>query len=127
MTITKLFKGRPGAYKLFQLIEKHIKTFGAIKVEAKKTQVSFSTTRKFAWVWLPQMWIRKQPQESITLTFALKCRIRNRQIKKAVEPYPGRWTHHVVIERPANLTKDVRMWLREAYEQAAKGPRRPLK
>ncbi len=118
MTIKKLFKGRPGSYKLFQLVNKYIKALGAIKVEAKKTQVSFGARRKFAWVWLPQMWIRKQPQESITLTFSLRRRVRDRRVKKAVEPYPGRWTHHVVIEKPANFSKDVHKWLREAYEQS---------
>jgi hypothetical protein len=54
-TIGQLFTGRPAAFRLFGNVRKFIETLGPVTVEATKTQVSFGTTKKFAWVWLPQM------------------------------------------------------------------------
>ncbi len=84
-------------------------------MEAMKSQISFGTENKFAWVWLPQPWDKKRPENSIILTFGLRRRIEHERIAQAVEPYPGRWTHHVIIENEADLDQDVRGWLRDAY------------
>ena len=36
----------------------------------------------------------------------------------AVEPYPNRWTHHVVVSRLEELDEELMDWLREAYDFA---------
>ncbi len=112
----RLFEGRPKALRLFRLIENHIRKLGPVKVKATKTQVSFSRNRGFAWVWLPQMWV-KAPQDSITLAFALSRRVEHPRIKDAVEPYPGRWTNHTIIEEETQIDKTLIDWLREAYDR----------
>ncbi len=94
---------------------------GPVSVEPMKTQVSFGAGRKFAWVWLPQLWTSKRPENSITLTFDAGRRIDHERIAEAVEPRPGRWTHHVIIEKESDIDEDVRAWLREAYEAARGG------
>lgn len=119
-TIDTLFEGRPAARMLYERIEAYIRSLGTVRVEAAKTQVSFGTQRKFAWVWLPQMWIKKRPENSVTLAFDLGRRVRSARIASAVEPRPGRWTHHVLIDKPADLAPDVRRWLREAYQNSLK-------
>ncbi len=118
-TIEGLFAGRPESRKLFEVVRSYIESLGQVKIEAMKTQVSFGVRTKFAWIWLPQMWIKKQPENSIVLTFDARRRIEHPRIKQAVEPRPGRWTHHVVIEKPSDFDENVRQWLREAYEAAA--------
>jgi hypothetical protein len=114
-TIDTLFEGRPVSRGLFVHVRSYIESLGDIKVEAAKTQVSFGAKRKFAWVWLPQMWIKKAPPDSIVLSFDLPRKVEDPRIKQSVEPYPGRWTHHVVIERPEQLDTQVKAWLTEAY------------
>ncbi|MDD1682651.1 MAG: DUF5655 domain-containing protein [Methanoregula sp.] len=114
-TIEGLFEGRPESFLLFQVVRCFIESLGPVTVGATKTQVSFGAGRKFAWVWLPQIWIQKQPKNSITLSFNLDRRVRHNRIKQAVEPYPGRWMHHVVIGQESDFDDDVRGWLREAY------------
>ena len=54
----------------------------------------------------------------ITLTFGLGHRVENQRIAKAVEPAPGRWTNHVLIDDESDFTDEVRGWLREAYENS---------
>jgi hypothetical protein len=98
-TVEELFSERPGAFMLFEKVRLFIESIGPVTMEATKTQVSFGTTRKFAWVWLPQIYTKKRPENSITLTFDLGRPITHDRIAEAVEPRPGRWTHHVIIEK----------------------------
>jgi hypothetical protein len=44
---------------LFEKVRLFIESIGPVTMEATKTQVSFGTTRKFAWVWLPQIYTKK--------------------------------------------------------------------
>lgn len=115
-TVEGFFEGRPEAFRCFEAIRKEIEAIGPVKLEVMKTQVSFASKRKFAWVWLPQMWIRKRPQTSITLTFCLDREVRHPKIVEAVEPGPGKWTHHVLIDGIEDLDDEVRLWLKEAYD-----------
>lgn len=114
-TVEGLFNERQAAYVLFGVVRVYIESLGSISVEAPKTQVSFGTKSRFAWVWLPQMWIKKQKDSSITIAFDLDHQVQHSRIKSSVEPRPGRWTHHVVIEKESDFNTDVKMWLREAY------------
>lgn len=114
-TAEKLFAGRPGAFRLFGIVRRYIESLGPVKEEAAKTQVSFGVKTKFAWVWLPQLWIKKQPDESITLAFDLDHPVKDPRIKESVEPRPGRWMHHAVIMKEEDFDDKVRSWLQEAY------------
>lgn len=115
-TIEGLFKDYPFSYKLFEVVREFIESLGTVKTQATKTQISFSTKTGFAWIWLPQMWIKKAPENSIVLSFGLGRRVIHPHIKESKEPYPGRWTHHVVIEKESDFDDNVRAWLREAFE-----------
>ena len=109
------FTNRPEAYRLFKIVRNYLETFGAIKMEVMKTQISFGTKRKFTWIWLPQTWIKKRSNNSITVTFVLRRRITNKRIEEAIEPRPSYWTHHVLIQKERDLDQDLRDWLHEAY------------
>jgi hypothetical protein len=110
------------AQKLFRLVTDFLISLGGVESATRKTQVSFKHGRTFAWIWLPQMWIEKQPRSSITLTFGLDHQVRDRRIKQSVEPYPGRYTHHVVITSAAEFDAQVKSWLSEAHRLAGKPP-----
>ena len=115
-TIEGFFEGRPEALTLFNIVREFIESLGSIKTQATKTQISFSTKIGFAWVWLPQMWIKKAPENSIVLSFGLGRRVVHPRIKESKEPYPGRWIHHVVIEKESDFDDNLRSWLRESYQ-----------
>ena len=119
-SIRKVFAGRGASLELFQVVMDVICSLGSVQVVPRKTLVAFGRPKKFAWVWLPQMWIRQAPSDSITLTFGLDHRLRHPGIKQVVEPYPGRFTHHVVITQASEVDITVERWLREAYELAGK-------
>jgi len=60
-TAEGLFEGQPGSLKLFETVRKFIESLGSVEIAAAKTQVSFGVKTKFAWVWLPQMWVKNAP------------------------------------------------------------------
>jgi uncharacterized protein len=117
-SVDELFADQPACLRLFRAIRRLIEQLGPVEVVATSTQVSFGTRRKFAWVRLPQQWTANRPADSVTLTFSLDHEVVDPRIAEAVEPKPGRWTHHVVIEREADLDETVDGWLRQAYEAA---------
>jgi hypothetical protein len=116
-TLEELFAGRPAALRLFSSVRAFITALGPVETRVTKTQVSFRARTGFAWVWLPQLWIRKQPEESIVLSFDLRRRIADPRVKQVVEPRPGRFMHHVVIRQEADFDDEVRGWLRVAYDE----------
>jgi hypothetical protein len=109
-----LFEGRPESLRLFIALRRLVETLCPSEMVVRKTQVSFLAERGFAWVWLPQMWV-KRPETSVTLAFVLPHRVDHPRIEEVVEPYPERWMHHIIIERESDLDGDVRGWLGEAY------------
>ena len=112
----RLFADNPTRLRLFRAVRALIESLGDVRVEATKSQVSFGTDRKFAWVWLPPKWDRKRPDDCIVLSFALRHEVVDPRIEQAVEPHPGRWMHHVVVADESDLDSKIETWLREAHE-----------
>ena len=52
------------------------------------------------------------------MTFGLFRWVEDPRIAVAVEPYPNRWTHHVVLSDPAQVDSQLMAWLEEAYNCA---------
>ncbi len=123
-TIGELFEGQPGSLKLYESVRNYIESIGPVKIDISKTQVAFGVKTKFAWVWLPQMWIKKRPLNTITLALDLDHEVKDPRIKEAVEPRPGRWTHHILIDSEKDLDNKVKDWLREAYANGTINRRR---
>ncbi|MBP1744710.1 MAG: hypothetical protein H6Q58_1688 [Firmicutes bacterium] len=113
--IDAFFSGQEERTKLYLSIEEMIKSLGPLTIEIMKSQISFGTKYKFAWVWIPPDSSKKRPKNSIVLSFGLDHRVESKQIAEAVEPYPGRWTHHIIIQDETELNTDVYKWLRQAY------------
>jgi hypothetical protein len=109
------FADKPEARELFMAVERKIRAIGPAIITVSKTQISFGTRTQFAWVWMPQPTDRKRPLHSLVLSFGCGRRIVHDQIVEAIEPYPGRWTHHVIIAEEADLNSTVDAWLKEAY------------
>jgi hypothetical protein len=123
-TLKDLFAGRPASRRLFRIVRQYIESIGPVEINVTKTQVSFGVNTKFAWVWMPQVWIKKRPEKSITLTFDLPEQEKDSRIEQAVEPRAGRWTHHVIIQKESDLDSKVKHWLRKAYNSGKRDRRR---
>ena len=52
------------------------------------------------------------------VSFGLSRRLDSPRIAVAVEPYPSRWTHHVIVSETEQLDGELMDWLREAHDFA---------
>lgn len=109
------FSKQEKQFSLFKAVDRMINSIGPVTIEVKKSVISIGTKTKFAWVWMPQPWSRKRPEDCLVLTFAVGRYIEDEKIVEAVEPCPGTWIHHVIIQIEADLNDDVYQWLSEAY------------
>lgn len=117
--VIRLFDAIPGGLSLYGEIESHLLSLGSdVTVRPLKTQVSFASKRTFAWVWPPIRRVKNRPESYVVLTIGLRRRLEDPRVVEAVEPRPGRWTHHLLVTRPGDLDETVLGWLEEAYRIA---------
>ena len=109
------FSKAPELYPVYLSLAGRLgETYGDLSVQVKKTQISFYNKHLFACVSFPRR-LRKGQNPCFILTFGLPARVESPAIYQAVEPYPNRWTHHVLIEKQEDLTPEVYQWLDAAY------------
>lgn len=114
------FADYPDALPLYRATRRVLESFGPVEVETTRTQVAFRAGKRFAFLWIPQMALKRGPPD-LYLTFALERRVGSPRVKESVEPRPGLWMHHMRLASARDLDAEARAWLQEAYERAAEG------
>lgn len=113
----RFFDQKPYAYSLYQRFrDRVLAEIGEASIKVQKTQITFSNRRVFACV--SQMRVRKKrelPEEYIVVTFGLNHPVDAARIAVKTEPYPNRWTHHVLVSSPEDIDAELMNWVREAY------------
>lgn len=105
------FDGRPEALSLYQALAAQIDAFPEVSVKVQKSQIGFYGKHLFAMVSLP----KRKRDPGIVVTFGLGRRELSPRVETAVEPYPGRWTHHVPVTGEDELDGELLGWLQEAW------------
>ena len=110
------FDGKPDALFLYEAFEEKVfSEVDGVKVKVQKTQIAFSNRHNFAFVsFLPVRKAKERPAVYIVVTFGLGYRAESPRIDVAVEPYPGRFTHHVLISATEEIDDELMGWVREA-------------
>ncbi len=115
--VAAVFANLPAALPLYQVIEDRIMaTWPRTTIKVSKTQISFSNRYGFAWAWPPTRRMKDWPPVCCGLTFGLDHQIVHPRVVVAVEPYPRRWTHHVLIATAEDLDDQVMEWVTQSYE-----------
>lgn len=83
-----------------------------------RTQISLRNRYVFMTVSPPWRRLRGWPERYLLVTFGLGYRRQSPRIAQAVEAYPGRWTHHVPVQRASDIDAELLDWLEEAYQFA---------
>ena len=90
-----------------------------VKIKVAKTQITFAKRCGFAFVsFNPCRKAEERPAVWMTVTFGLGCRKESPRIDVAAEPYPGRWTHHVMVGSAEEIDEELLGWIQEAAEFA---------
>ena len=115
------FDAKPGAFFLYEAFRKAVlDKISETRIEVKKTQISFFSRYMFAAVSFAK--VRRaedRPEPFLTITFGLPYRKESARIDVAVEPYPNRWTHHVMIGTEDEIDGELLSWIEEAAVFAA--------
>ena len=91
-----------------------------VKIKVSKTQISFSNKRSFTFVsFNPCRRAKERPNVWMTVTFGLSYQKDSPRIDAATEPYPNRWTHHVMVGSEEEIDIELMGWIREAAEFSA--------
>ena len=113
------FDGRPLELSLYEALFRHMEAdFPAASVKVQKSQISFYGRHLFAAVSLPVRRKKTWPERCIVVTVGLPAPLESPRVAVAVEPYPGRWTHHILISEEAQIDGELLGWLREAWKFA---------
>ena len=121
------FDGHPVELALYEALFRQMDgAFPEAAVRVQKSQISFYGRHLFAAASLPLRRRKDWPKDCLLVTFGLERRLDSPRIAVATEPYPNRWTHHVVVWEAGQLDGELMGWLREAYAfSEQKGRRRP--
>ena len=115
------FNDHMDAFPLYERLEGLIlEQIPDVKIKVSKTQISFSNKRGFAFVsFNPCRKAKVRPNVWMTVTFGLSYRKDSPRIDVATEPYPNRWTHHIMVGSDEEIDDELMSWLREAAEFSA--------
>lgn len=106
--VLAFLKGDSHCIALFEAAEAAILACGESAMTVQKSQISWGNPLKFAFLSFGK-------GSSLILTFGLNARTEHPKIFQAVEPYPGRWTHHMILSDVSDIDSTVGHWLKDAY------------
>ncbi len=110
------FDRHPQMLPLYQMMGEKLEERGLeYSAKVSKTQISLRNRYVFAAVSLPWRRVKGWPEEYLLVSFGLSYRKEDPRIMVATEPYPNRWTHHVLLTRPEEVDGTLMEWLEEAY------------
>ncbi len=110
------FSGRPLELELYETLFRRMEeTFPDASVKVQKSQISFYGRHLFSAVSLPLRRRKNWPEHCIVVTIGLSRPLESPCTAVSVEPYPGRWTNHVLVSEEAQVDAELLEWLKEAW------------
>ena len=113
------FDGKPLELGLYEVLFARMEAaFPQASVKVQKSQISFYQRHLFAAASLPVRRKKTWPEHCLVVTVGLHRRLDSPRVAVAVEPYPGRWTHHILLTAPEEIDGELMCWLEEARDFA---------
>ena len=114
------FAGKPVAWGLYEALKKELVwRYPEMEVRVAKTQVSFFDRLMFGCVSFTRVRRKAEmPAHFLTLTLGLPEPVDSPRIAVKCEPYPGRWTHHIVLSSPDEIDAELLAWIDRAHQFA---------
>ena len=87
------------------------------KKRVQKTQITFFDRHVYACVSFQRVKRKAElPDPYLVLTLGLPYPLESPRAAVKTEPYPGRWTTHIVLGGPEELDGELLSWNGEAYD-----------
>lgn len=116
------FDKRKDALPLYETLESRIfRKIENVRIKVQKSQISFYNRHLFACVSFAGIRKKKDcPESYIVVTFGLDKRVESPRIEAASEPYPNRWTHHLLISDAGEIDDELMAWIKSAADFSEK-------
>lgn len=88
-----------------------------VELRVSASQVALRRRVGFAWLWLPDRYLRG-PTAEVVLSLALGREVPSPRFKEVAHPAPRHWMHHLEVDDPAEIDDEVAAWVREAADRA---------
>ncbi len=110
------FEQQKEALPLYEALEARIlDEIPDVRIKVQKSQISFYNRHLFGCVSFLRVKKKKEmPVCYIVVTVGLARKLESPRVAVATEPYPGRWTHHIVVSAPDQIDDQLMDWLKEA-------------
>ncbi|MDE6932745.1 MAG: hypothetical protein K2P37_08695 [Oscillospiraceae bacterium] len=110
------FEKDPAALPLYEAFERAVRELVPdVGIKVQKTQITYTNPKVFAAVSLrPARRKAERPEHFITVTLGLNRRLESPRVDAASEPYPARWTHHLMISSAGEIDGELLGWVAEA-------------
>ena len=111
------FEGHLDALNLYRSFEELLyDSFHNVNKRVQKTQITFFNRHVFACVSFARVRRKAElPEGYMVITIGLPCPLQSERVAVKTEPYPGRWTHHIVVSKTEELDEELLSWIRAAY------------
>ena len=113
------FDGHPAELALYEALFQTLDgAFPEGRVKVQKTQISFYGRHLYGAASLPVRRRKGWPEHCLMVTLGLNRRLDSPRVAVAVEPYPGRWTHHFLLTEENQIDQELLGWFQEAWDFA---------
>jgi Domain of unknown function (DUF5655) len=116
--VAEFFEGSPDGLRAYEEVRRALDELGDCEVRVTKSQVAFRRARGFAYLWIPERYLRR-PAAPVVLSIALGRHDPSTRFKEVVHPSPAHWMHHLEIYDATEIDDEVRAWLTEAAQRAS--------
>ena len=90
-------------------------------MKVQKSQITFSNRHVYACVSFLRVKRKAElPDDYFVLTLGLPYPLESGRVAVKTEPYPGRWTTHILISSISDLDEELFDWVDQAYEFSEK-------
>ena len=115
------FNQQPAALPLYEAFAGELVTrFPESRIKVQKTQITFANRHVYACVSFLRVKKKAElPAAYFVLTLGLPYPLESGRVAAKAEPYPGRWTTHILLSEPADLDEELFGWVEQAYRFSA--------
>ena len=115
--ILAFFHEHAEAFSLYEPLEARLLAFPGTSIRVQKTQITFSNRHVYACASFLRVRRKAElPDPYLVLTLGMPYPLESGRVAVKTEPYPRRWTTHILLSRPDELDEELFSWAKEAYD-----------
>lgn len=114
------FDRQPAAFPLYEAFATKLwDRFPNTQIRVQKTQIAFANRHVYACVSFQR--VRKKadlPDPYLVITLGMPYPLESNRVAAKTEPYPGRWTTHIVAGTVEEFDDELFAWIQQAYDSS---------